>query len=35
MDRKPNKRLGHKNDVEDIKAHPFFKDINWDDVYNR
>ena len=25
----------YKNDVEEIKAHEYFKDINWDDVYDR
>ncbi|MCQ2815936.1 MAG: protein kinase [archaeon] len=31
----PSKRLGAKNDVEEIKKHPYFSDVNWDDVYNR
>ena len=33
--RDPGSRLGSQNDVEDIKQHPFFKDLNWDDVYNK
>jgi len=33
--RDPDKRLGAKNDAEDIKCHPWFKGVNWDDVYNR
>lgn len=28
-------RLGSKNDVNEIKEHNYFKDINWDDVYER
>ena len=28
-------RLGSKGDVEEVKAHPFFADINWDFLYNR
>lgn len=30
----PKKRLGYKGSHE-IKSHPFFKNINWDDVYNK
>ena len=29
----PNKRLG-KNGSEEIKSHPFFKDIDWDNIRN-
>jgi len=29
LNRDPAKRLGSGNDIEDIKAHAFFKDINW------
>ena len=35
MCRNPNQRLGAKEDAEEIKRHPWFKDINWDDVYDR
>ena len=36
MNRNPNKRLGAgPSDADEIKAHPFFKDTNWIDVYNR
>lgn len=32
----PKSRLGSgKLDAASIKAHPWFKDIDWDDVYNR
>ena len=30
----PNKRLG-ANGVEEIKSHPYFEDINWEDLYNK
>lgn len=30
--RKPEQRLGHKGGVE-IQQHPFFKTINWDDLF--
>lgn len=36
LTRDPNRRLGSgKADAEEIKAHPFFKDVNWDDVVNK
>ena len=28
-------RLGSKNDVEDIKNHPYFDDVDWNKIYNR
>ena len=31
----PSERLGSKNDIEDIKNHPYFNDIDWDKIYNR
>ena len=32
----PNKRLGYgSNGTENIKKHPFFKNINWDELYNK
>lgn len=36
LTRDPNRRLGSgKGDAEEIKAHPFFKDVNWDDVLQK
>ena len=32
--RKPNKRLG-SNGIKEIKAHPWFKNINWEELYNK
>ncbi|KRX09229.1 Protein kinase-like domain [Pseudocohnilembus persalinus] len=31
----PEKRLGSKNDGEEVRMHKFFDGINWNDVYNR
>ncbi len=32
----PEKRLGAGvEDAEDIKKHPYFADVNWDDVLNK
>ena len=32
----PSKRLGYgSNGTETIKKHPFFKDINWEELYNK
>ncbi|KAL4441135.1 hypothetical protein ABPG74_002085 [Tetrahymena malaccensis] len=33
LNRNPKERLGSKGDSEEIKAHPFFKNVNWDDIY--
>ena len=30
----PKKRLGADNDVNSIKSHPYFRDINWDEMKN-
>ena len=27
--------MGSNGDVEEVMAHPFFKDINWDALYKR
>ena len=36
LERDPKKRLGGNiKDAEEIKEHPYFKDVNWDDVYNK
>ena len=36
LNRDPRKRLGAgPGDAEEIKKHPFFKDINWDDALQR
>jgi len=35
LKRDPTKRLGVKRDAKDIKNHPWFSRINWQDVYNR
>ena len=36
LQKDPWKRLGGSNrDAEEIKEHPYFKDVNWDDVYNK
>ena len=36
MERDPNKRLGSgTRDAQEIKEHPYFKDVNWDDIYNK
>lgn len=36
LTRDPNRRLGSgKGDAEEIKRQPFFKDVSWDDVFNK
>lgn len=36
LTRDPSRRLGSgKSDAEEIKKHPFFKDVNFDDVLNK
>lgn len=34
MNKDPNERIGFGGD-KNIKKHPFFAEVNWDDVYNR
>jgi len=34
LQRNPAMRLGSgKGDAEEIKAHEYFRDVNWDDIY--
>lgn len=33
--RDPEQRLGSMNDANDIKTHPFFKGVSWEDIYNK
>lgn len=35
LDRDPTRRLGSHGGVAEVKAHAFFKDINWNVVYNK
>lgn len=36
LTRDPARRLGSgPTDAEEIKSHPFFRDINWDDMFNK
>lgn len=36
LTRDPNRRLGStKEDAEEIKRQPFFKDVNFDDVLHK
>lgn len=36
MIRNPSKRLGSgSKDAEEIKSHPFFEGLSWEDVYQR
>jgi hypothetical protein len=34
LDRNPNSRLGSRG-IDEIKEHPFFEGVNFDDVYNK
>eukprot|EP01147_Barroeca_monosierra_P004330 gene4329-6634_t len=34
LQRNPNRRLGHLS-VKEITMHPFFKGLNWDDLYHK
>ena len=34
LQRQPHKRLGYKGGINEIKKHPWLKDINWKDLYN-
>jgi serine/threonine protein kinase len=35
LERDPENRLGYDYGAKEVKAHPFFSDINWDDVYDK
>jgi serine/threonine protein kinase len=35
LNRDPKKRLGSREDVEDVKAHPFFEDIDFDKMMKK
>ena len=36
LERDPNKRLGGgKKDAQEIKEYPYFRDVDWDKVYNK
>ena len=35
LKRNPNERLGSKRDVEEIKEHEYFADVDWEKVYER
>ena len=35
LEKNPNKRLGSIKDAQEIKEHPYFKDVDWDKVYNK
>jgi len=35
LNRDPTKRLGSKDDVNDIRGHQFFKDMSWEKLYKK
>jgi len=35
LNRDPKKRLGSENDLDEIKEHPFFEDVDWDKLNKR
>jgi len=35
LNRDPKKRLGWQNDVDDVKSHPFFKEISFEKLYKK
>ena len=36
LEKEPKKRLGGGvEDANEIKSHPYFSDVNWDDVYHK
>lgn len=35
MNRNPRHRLGAKEDAKELKAHPFFRDVDWDQLLHK
>ncbi len=35
LDKTPKTRLGTKFGAKEVKEHPWFKGIDWDDLYNK
>jgi serine/threonine protein kinase len=35
LEKEPSKRLGHKRGAEEIKEHPWFESVNWNEVLRR
>ena len=35
LNKNPLQRLGSRRGAEEIKEHPYFADVNWDDIFNR
>jgi len=35
LNRNPKHRLGSQNDARELKAHPFFQDIDWESLQNK
>jgi serine/threonine protein kinase len=35
LEKNPDERLGNIGGIKEIRGHPFFSDINWDDVINK
>lgn len=34
LEKNPDNRLGKQNDSQDIKSHPWFNDVNLDEIYS-
>ena len=35
LERNPIHRLGGRSGADEVKAHPYFEGVNWEDVKNR